>query len=78
LRTENEYQMTLKLLELCKKSINQDKINMRELGLSDEQIEPAIQPSLCFTAKLEEEIEEYEKAHKETDLCLVPDILDNV
>ena len=65
LRTEDEYNRTLNMLELYKKSADQQKVNMRELGLNEEQIERAIQPGLCFVAKLEEEIEEYEQ-HKKT------------
>jgi len=46
------------------KVIAQQKANMKHLGLHNEQIERAIQPSLCFLDQLQEEIEVYEKLHR--------------
>jgi len=51
--------------------IAQQVTNLQKLCLSPEQIEKAIQPSLCFHDQLKEEIEAYEKIPKQIlALCL--------
>ena len=62
--TENEYHKTLIRLEKDKEVIAQQKTNMTQLGLDEEQIEKAIQPSLCFYNQMTEEVEVYEKLRR--------------
>jgi DNA-binding XRE family transcriptional regulator len=61
LRTESEYREALKRLKKDNEVIAQQKSNLEGLGLNVEQIERAIQPSICFHDQLKEEVEEYEK-----------------
>ena|ERR1039457_891894 len=64
LRTENEYKEAIKRLNKDKEVIAQQKANLKELGLNAEQIERAIQPSICFHDQLKEEVESYEKLRR--------------
>ena len=64
LRTVAEYHNTLKTLEGTKAFIKQMKNNLDRLGLSDAQIERAVQPTLCFYDQLLEEVEECEQKWK--------------
>jgi hypothetical protein len=64
LRTENEYKEAIKRLDKDKEVIAQQKANLKELGLDAEQIERAIQPSICFHDQLKEEVESYEKLRR--------------
>lgn len=64
IRTDDEFKKTLIRLNVHKNVIAQQKANMKHLGLNKEQIERAIQPSLCFHDQLKEEIEVYAKLHR--------------
>jgi ribosome-binding protein aMBF1 (putative translation factor) len=64
LRTENEYREALKRLAKDREVISQQKANLKELGLNSDQIERAIQPSICFHDQLKEEVEAYEKLRR--------------
>lgn len=61
LRTENEYREAVRRLEKDKEVITQQRANLKEMGLEEEQIERAIQPSICFHDQLKEEVDAYEK-----------------
>lgn len=62
LLTESEYKETIKRLEQVKAVIAQQRENLLKIsGLSAEEMERVMQPTLCFQDQLREEIEVYEK-----------------
>ncbi len=52
---DDQNRETKRMLDQIEVVIEQQKSNLRELGLNKEQIERAIQPSLCFRDQLMEE-----------------------
>ena len=52
---DDQNRETKRMLDQIEVVIEQQKSNLRELGLNKEQIERAIQPSLCFRDQLKEE-----------------------
>ena len=65
LRTEAEYKEALKRLEQDKAVIAQQRENLKIIpGLTDEEMERVIQPSLCFHDQLKEEVAAYERLRR--------------
>ena len=52
---DDSVRKTKRMLDQIEVAIEQQKANLRELGLNEEQIERAIPPSLCFRDLLMEE-----------------------
>ena len=61
LHTKDEYDETRKRLNQVKDVIAQQKENLKKLGLSDDQINFAIQPTICFRDQLQEELDSHQK-----------------
>lgn len=61
IRTEAEYQRTLKRLEDDKAYLNELKKSLNGEGLSAEEVNRAMQPALSFHAQLKEEVETFER-----------------
>ena len=61
IRTESEYQRTLKRLEEGRGQLEAQKNKLVEAGLEGEALERALYPLLSFRAQLVEEVEVYEK-----------------
>lgn len=61
---ENEHRKTMRRLEQIEAVIAQQRANMRELGLREDQIERALQPSFCFRDQLKEEADLYDKTSR--------------
>jgi len=61
IRNENEYREAVDRLEQDRQVIEQQKERFGEVGLSPEEIERALEPSLCFHEQLKEEVLVYEK-----------------
>lgn len=64
IRNEREYQAMLERLEQDRIFIKQQEKALRELGLSQEEIDRALEPSLCFHEQLKEEVEFYERIRR--------------
>jgi transcriptional regulator with XRE-family HTH domain len=60
IRTESEYQKTLKRLEEGRRHLEVQKRQLIQAGLAGEALERAMHPLLSFRAQLEEEILAYE------------------
>jgi hypothetical protein len=60
-QTHNEHDETRKRLNQMKEVIAQQRKNIKKLGLSDDQIDYAIQPCLCFRDQLQEELDSHQK-----------------
>ncbi len=60
IRTESEYQRTLKQLEEGKTQLETQKSQLIEAGLTGDALERALHPLLSFRAQLEEEVLAYE------------------
>ena len=60
IRTESEYQRTLKQLEEGKAQLEAQKSQLVEAGLTGDALERALHPLLSFRAQLEEEVLAYE------------------
>lgn len=61
IRTEKEYELMNRRLERDKSFISKQKDHFADMGLSKEEIELTMQPTLSFYAQLVEEVEAYEK-----------------
>ena len=61
IRTESEYQRTLKQLEEGRGHLEAQRQQLVEAGLDDEALEQAMHPLLTFQAQLVEEVEAFEK-----------------
>lgn len=61
IRTDAEYQDALKRLQQDRAVIEAQREKLRELDLSAEEIERALEPSLSFHDQLREEVEVYER-----------------
>lgn len=61
IKTESAYREAIEKLKQDKKFIESEKKRFKELGLSEEHIELAIQPYLSFHEQLKEEVEYYER-----------------
>lgn len=61
IKTEKEYQVNLKRLENDQKFLNIQRKHFEEMGLTKDQIEKALEPSICFHEQLREEVEHYEQ-----------------
>lgn len=61
IRTYNEYTEAKKRLMNDLKIMEAQKNKMREIGLSDENIEEAMEPAVSFHHQLKEEVEWYER-----------------
>ena len=61
IRTESEYQRTLKQLEEGRGHLEAQRQQLVESGLKDESLEQAMHPLLSFQAQLIEEVEAFEK-----------------
>ena len=59
-RTESEYQKALQQLEQERNFIQKQREHLRELGLTGEDLERAMYPSMSFHEQLKEEVEAYE------------------
>ncbi|MBU7006433.1 helix-turn-helix domain-containing protein [Phosphitispora fastidiosa] len=61
IRNEKEYQEMIKRLEQDLEFIKQQKELFQEMGLSSEEMERAMAPTLSFHEQLKEEVEYYER-----------------
>lgn len=61
IKTEQEYAEAKKRLEQEFKALEDHQNKMRKAGLTEEQIQLAIDPLTSFAFQLKEEVEEYEK-----------------
>lgn len=61
IKTEQEYTEAKKRLEKEFKALEDHQNKMRKAGLTEEQIQLAIDPLASFAFQLKEEVEEYEK-----------------
>lgn len=61
IRTEREYQEMVKRLEQECDYIKLQKEKLQELGLTEEEVSRAMEPTLSFHEQLKEEVEYYEK-----------------
>lgn len=61
LRTDKEYQEAVERLEAEKQRLLQYEQELRNLDLTDEQLERAMAPQWAFHAQLVEEVDEYER-----------------
>jgi DNA-binding Xre family transcriptional regulator len=61
IKTEKEYLESKKRLAEEHKMIEEQRLKLKQAGLSKEQIKLAIDPVASFALQLKEEIEEYEK-----------------
>lgn len=64
IRTESEYQRTLKRLGDGRRELETQRARLVEAGLEGAALEQAMQPLLAFRAQLKEEAEEYESAKR--------------
>lgn len=64
IRTESEYQRTLQQLEQDRQFIQKQREHLDTLGLTSEQLERALHPTLSFHRQLEEEAESYENIRR--------------
>lgn len=64
IRTESEYQRTLKRLGEGRRELEAQRAQLVEAGLEGAALEEAMQPLLSFRAQLREEVEEYESAKR--------------
>lgn len=60
IRTESEYQRTLKQLEEGKRQLEAQKRQLAQAGLTGEDLERALHPLFSFRAQLEEEVLAFE------------------
>lgn len=64
IRTESEYQRTLKRLSEGRRELEAQRAQLVAAGLEGAALEQAMQPLLTFRAQLKEEVEEYESAKR--------------
>lgn len=64
IRTESEYQRTLKRLGEGRRELEAQRARLVEAGLEGAALEEAMQPLLSFRAQLREEVEEFESAKR--------------
>jgi DNA-binding XRE family transcriptional regulator len=76
IKNESAYQKAVEKLKQDKEFISKEKLRFKEMGLSNEQIEMAVQPLISFHEQLNEEVGYYERIkrgsfnpiHKFTDI----------
>ena len=61
IRTDTEYRRALQRLKEETETIRAQRDHLAGLGLSDDEVERAMQPMLAFHAQLEEEVDAYDK-----------------
>jgi len=61
IRTESEYKEAVERLEAEKVRLQQHRAHFISLGLSEEEVERAMQPLISFHLQLGEEVESYER-----------------
>lgn len=61
IRTDTEYRRTLEQLEQDAEYIRSQRKHFESLGLTEEQVERALQPALTFHEQLKEEVDSYEQ-----------------
>lgn len=64
IKTESAYKKTLEKLEEDKRFIQSQKRALEEMGLTYEQINKALQPSITFHEQLKEEVIYYERIRR--------------
>lgn len=64
IKTESAYKKALEKLEEDRQFIAKQRKSLEELGLTEEQIEKAMQPSISFHEQLKEEVAYYESVRK--------------
>lgn len=64
IKTENEYQECLKRLEQDLEVIKQQRHALEEMGLPEDQVARALEPSYSFHEQLKEEVEWYERVRR--------------
>ncbi len=61
IKNEREYQEMVRRLEQDKKFLEEQYKGLKEMGLTEEQIQRAMEPSYSFHEQLKEEVAYYEK-----------------
>ena len=61
IKTESEYRAMVLRLKEDLESIEKQRTVLKEMGLSADEVERAIEPSKAFNEQLKEEVEYYEK-----------------
>src|SRR4051812_43245440 len=64
IRTDAEYQKSLKALEAQRKSIEEKKQHFEQIGLTPEQVEKALEPLWTYYHQIEDKVKYYEKVKK--------------
>jgi DNA-binding Xre family transcriptional regulator len=64
IRSEREYKETLEQLRQDEEVITLQKEKLEGLGLSEEEVQRALEPMLSFRAQLEEEVEWHERVRR--------------
>jgi DNA-directed RNA polymerase specialized sigma subunit len=64
IRTDAEYQKSLRALEAQRKSIEEKKQHFEQIGLTPEQVEKALEPLWAYYHQIEDEVKYYEKVKK--------------
>lgn len=59
IRTDTEYKKALERLKAEAETLRVQRDHLTEIGLSDDEVERAMQPLLSFHAQLEEEVDAY-------------------
>lgn len=61
IRTEKEYQKMLQRLDQDLEFIQKQRENLEQMGLTEDQVNRAMEPALSFHEQLKEEVEYYER-----------------
>jgi len=64
IKTESAYKKSLEKLQEDKTFIQKQKRTLEEMGLTSEQVEKALQPSITFHEQLKEEVTYYERIRR--------------
>lgn len=64
IRTNAEYDDALERLKQDQMVIEAQRVRLRELGLTTEEVERAVEPALSFHHQLREEVETYERMRR--------------
>jgi Helix-turn-helix len=64
IRTESEYQGSLKKLRQSEELLRQQEIRLKAEGLRAEQIRRGLEPTLAFLDQIKDEVESYERLKK--------------
>lgn len=61
IKTEQEYKRSLEQLKHHERLLSEQRNELKEMGLTDEQIERGLSPARLFQERIRAEVEEYER-----------------